>query len=129
MANIIHPSAEIPPTVKFGRGVFVGALTFLQNRVSLGDFTQIREQCHICHDTKILEDVIVQPMVYIGSNITVNNHSFIGIKSCLYGSNLIVGNNCLVHPNITVMRNLEDDEIAMVTGKVTKRIYESKNII
>lgn len=79
----IHPTAWISDSARLGRGVAIGAQSFV------GD------------------DVVVEDSVIIGSGCVLSSGSHVGESSvihagCVVGENVVVGKRCILHSNSVV---------------------------
>ncbi len=67
----------------YGKGLYLGAFSYLGNNVRLGD------------------DVKIYPNVYIGDNVTMGNNVIVFAGAKIY-SETVIGNNCVVHSGAVV---------------------------
>jgi NDP-sugar pyrophosphorylase family protein len=120
LVNLIHPTAIIPDTTGLGKNIFVGPYTVFQNHVIVEDYAFIKEQVCLAHDCVIKKNVMISSQAYIGANVTVGQNSYIGIKGAVIASGikLSIGENCLTHPGSIVMKDLLDNTICSIDGKV-----------
>jgi len=114
MTNFIHPTAIVPSTTVFGKGIFIDAYTVLQNYVVLNDFVFVKEQVCIAHHTVIGKNTNISTQCYISSHVNIGQNCFIGIKSSIVTSDseLHIGSNSATHPGVIVHRNLPENSIA-----------------
>jgi UDP-3-O-[3-hydroxymyristoyl] glucosamine N-acyltransferase len=120
LINLIHPTAVVPSTTKLGLGIYIGPYTVLQNHVTIEDNAFIKEQVCIAHHSVIKTNANLSSQCYIGAGVTIGKNVFIGIKGAVIATknHLIVGDNSITHPGVIVMKNLPDDSVVTVGGKI-----------
>jgi UDP-3-O-[3-hydroxymyristoyl] glucosamine N-acyltransferase len=80
----IHPTAWIADTARIGKGVSVGAFTFIGEEAKIGDFVQIKAHCSIYPNaaigayTKIHSGTSIRENVRIGERCVIQNNAVIG---------------------------------------------------
>ena len=120
LINLIHPTAILPDTTILGKNIFVGQYTVFQNYVEIEDYSFVKEQVCLAHNCIIKKNVMISSQAYIGADVIVGKNSYIGIKGAVIASSnkLIIGENCLTHPGSIVMKDLPDNTVCSVNGKV-----------
>lgn len=120
LVNLIDPTAMLPDTTILGKNIFIGAYTVFQNYVAVEDYAFIKEQVCIAHNTVIKKNVNLSTQCYIGADITIEENSYIGIKGAVIASNhhLTIGANSITHPGVIVMKDLPNNTIATIGGKI-----------
>ncbi len=86
--NAVHPRAIVPPGVRLGQGVTIGAGTVLTCDICIGNHVQVNSGCTLNHDVVLDDYVTVSPGVHLAGNVTVGRGAFIGI-----GTNVIERRN------------------------------------
>jgi UDP-3-O-[3-hydroxymyristoyl] glucosamine N-acyltransferase len=129
LVNLIHTSAIIPDTTKLGKNIFVGQYTVLQNYVTIEDYAFVKEQVCIAHDCVVKKNANISSQAYLGANVVIGENSYIGIKGAVIasGDSLVIGKNCFTHPGSIVMKNLADNTICTVGGKI-RGVFSSDTI-
>lgn len=123
LATLMHPSSYIYPDVKIGSGSYVGYCASINNRVVIGKHCQIHAYVGISHDCEIgMNTCIAHQGMIAGINV-VGNHVHIGMGAAICKNNVVIGHHAVIHPRITVMRDVEDNEIVHLGGNNTRRIY------
>ena len=125
-ANIIDPDTRVYRGAKLGKGIFMAYTSVVGAYASVGDHTQMGGASGIGHHTVVGKNVIFQRQSGIISNAQVGNNVYFCIGArCLKPSGMIVGDNSLIHPGVTVMRDVECNEVISITGKNNKKIYST----
>lgn len=123
--TFIHPSAQIHPNVKIGKGVYIGPLCIIGYEaehkdfwgsnakwtVEIGDNTIITGSCTIdagtCQNTIIGEDCFIMKQTHIGHDatlgdrVTLSPHATIG-GHCILGHDVNFGMNSVIHQRAVV---------------------------
>ena len=109
--NLIHPSAVTGRDLSLGQGIFIDALSRIQNGSDLADFCFIKEQCCVTHHAKIGFNTTVCQQTYVGAAVEIGSHCYIGIKNALIAPDapdgkVVIGDHCITHPGVVIMRSL-----------------------
>jgi hypothetical protein len=120
LINLIDSTAVVPETTVLGKNIFVGAYTVFQNHVTVEDYAFIKEQVCVAHNSIIKKNANLSTQCYIGSDVVIGENSYIGIKGAVIasGRQLEVGANSITHPGVIVMKDLPNNSIATIGGKV-----------
>jgi len=122
-ANIIDPVSRIGSLAMLGKGIFVGYSVSISSHTVIGDHCQFHGHSIVGHHSKIGDNVVVQRKGMIGSGSVVGENTFIGVNSlCHKMPGIQIGKNVIVHPGVTVMRDIEDSEFISAAGR---RIYKT----
>jgi acetyltransferase-like isoleucine patch superfamily enzyme len=125
LATLIHPRSEIYPGASIGSGSYVGFCASISNRVVIGQHCQIHSYVGITHDCQVGNNTSIANQVMIAGNTTIGSHVHIGMGATLCKSNgITVGDHAVIHPRITVMRNVEQNETVHMAGNNTRRIFK-----
>jgi UDP-3-O-[3-hydroxymyristoyl] glucosamine N-acyltransferase len=82
----IHPTAWIADSARIGRGVSVGAYTFIGEEAKIGDFVEIKAHC------AIYPDVVIGAYTKIHSGTSIREHVKIG-ERCVIQNNAVIGSD------------------------------------
>jgi len=123
LATLIHPVSDIYPGAIIGAGSYVGYCASINNRVVIGEHCQIHAYVGISHDCEIGTNTCIAHQVMIAGSNRVGNNVHIGMGAAICKNNVVIGHHAVIHPRITVMRDVEDNEIVHLGGNNTKRIY------
>jgi UDP-3-O-[3-hydroxymyristoyl] glucosamine N-acyltransferase len=125
-ANLIDPETRIYRNVTLGQGIFIAYTAVLGAHTEVGDHTQICAATGIGHNTKIGSNVIIQRQSAVISHATVGDNVWMGIQAkCLKPDYMQVGADSMIHPGVTVMRDVEPGEVISLVGKNTRKIYNT----
>jgi len=104
----IDPKAVLSSSAKTGKNVWVGALSYLEENVSVDS------------DTKIF------PQVYLGENVTVGKNCIIysGVK--IY-NDCVIGSNCIIHSGTVI--GSDGFGFAPLADRSYKKIPQNGNVI
>ena len=125
-ATLIHPSSEIYDGVKIGTGCLIGFCAGISHHVTIGAHTRIDSFSMIAHDVTIGQNSCMHSHSMISSDCTIGDNVIImpGAAIIRSGSNHpIVGNDAIIHPRVTVARNVDPSEIVSLAGDNTRKIY------
>jgi len=123
LATLIHPLSYIYPEVTIGAGSYVGYCVSINNRVAIGKHCQIHAYVGISHDCEIGSNTCIAHQAMIAGLNQIGNNVHIGMGAAVCKNNVVVGNDAVIHPRITVMRDIEENEIVHLGGTNTRRIY------
>lgn len=84
--SMIHPTASIADTARVGKGVYIGAFSYIGDHVVLADDVKIAPHCSIGDRVQIGEKT------FIDSGCVVHEEVVIG-KRCLLQSNSVIGSD------------------------------------
>jgi UDP-3-O-[3-hydroxymyristoyl] glucosamine N-acyltransferase len=123
-STLIHPHSEVYSGAVLAQGCYVGYCAGLQNRVTVGAHSLIMPWVGIGHDCNIGSNTILNRNAWSVGCVTIGNNVVVGTHSGLAKNNCVVGNNSVIHPGITVLRDVEENEIVSIGGKNSRRIYK-----
>ncbi len=106
--NVIHSSAIIAPSVKFGQGVQVMAGSIIQTNTEVADNSIINTGALIDHDCKVGPHIHIAPGTKISGNVRVNKGTFIGTGATII-QGIEIGENCLIGAGAVVVKNITSD--------------------
>lgn len=125
-ANLIERQSRVGRLTTLGKGIFIGYCASIHSHVTIGDFCQIYALSAVAHHSVLKENVVVQRMVMVTSNTTIEDNAYIGMCSkLLKDSGMTIGANSFVHPGITVMRDVDAGEVVSLTGRNSRKIYDT----
>ncbi len=111
----IHPSAQVSPTAKLGKGVAVGALSVISDEVEVGE------------GTVIFPLVAIYPRVKIGERTVIHSHASIreGVR---VGNRVIIHNGAVIGSDGFGYIRLEDGSHRKIPQKGTVVIEDDVEI-
>lgn len=104
--NAIHPTACIETPVALSKNVMIGAFSYLNVNVSVGDNTFINNGCIIEHDVKIGAHCHLAPGVITAGETVVGDGVFVGIGATLR-DRIRIGNNSIIGAGSNVVSDAE----------------------
>ena len=108
--NIIHSAALVEPTVDFGEGNIILALSMIGSCCKVGNFNYINTGAIICHDSVVGDNNHFAPNSVIAGRVKVENNNLIGINvSTFY--DIKIGSNNIINNGVSVNNNISDSVI------------------
>jgi sugar O-acyltransferase (sialic acid O-acetyltransferase NeuD family) len=118
LITLIHPRAYISDSAIIGCGSIVKAGAIIDSNVYVGNYCIIDNNVTLAHDSKLEDGVHLAPGVSTGGFVTVKKWSIVGIGSSI-GTNITLGENCIVSPGSSVVFDVDDNSIIEgVPGKI-----------
>ena len=99
--TVIHPSANVSPYAKIGKGVIICQNCLIQPYAEIGDYCYIHAGCVIGPKVKIDSSCTINSLVAISANTHVEKRSYLGVGTSIIqgmriGEGSIIGANCVV---------------------------------
>ncbi len=82
-ANLIHPTANIGPRVKLGRGIILAPFTSLTCDLEIGDFVTFGVFSGAGHDTRIDDWCQLSGHCGVNGNAVLEEGAFLGSHACI----------------------------------------------
>lgn len=124
--NLIDPQSKVHKSAKLGKGIFVGYAVAIGGGTEIGDHTQICGAVGVGHDSKIGRNVVLQRASMILSLTQVGDNVYVGMGAkCIKPQGMNIGADSFIHPTVTVMRDVEPNEVISLTGRNPKKIYDT----
>lgn len=117
--NVIHPTAQINETVKFGKGNIFLQNVIISCDVSIGDFCVFDRVVNIGHDSKIGSHVHFSPLAVLSGNTSIGNLVEIGSHAAIKQKISIIDNS-IVGMGAIVVKNI--DNVGVYVGNPAKKI-------
>lgn len=119
--TLIHPTAQVSPDTKIGKGCMLGSYVGIGVETTIGDFCLIQSKATIGHDVHIADyaridcNVVLIAGVHVGNDVCIHTSSVIN-----HGVSL--GNGSTVGAMSFVIRNVKAGQT--VFGNPAKIIFE-----
>lgn len=120
-ANVIHPSTQIVPSVKLGKGVVIAAGCFLTSQARLGNHTHVNVACNIPHDNVMDDFATLSAGVRLAGKVHLQLGCYVGLGAMVLegkrvGKWSVVGAGSMVHRDVP-------DRVT-VTGNPARILYK-----
>jgi sugar O-acyltransferase (sialic acid O-acetyltransferase NeuD family) len=125
-ATLVHPSAEISPSVKLSCGVTVLSRVIIQTSAVLHDHVIVNNGSILEHDVKVGAFSHIAPGVVTGGGCKIGSGVMLGLGSRLR-DHVIIGDNAIIGAGSVVVTDIPDGETAV--GIPAKRLSESQENI
>lgn len=127
LVNLIHPGADISRSAKLGRNILACRGVIIESHVKVGSFSQFMYNNIISHHAEIGTNCI-----FLAGNtgctggVKFGNNVVAGIESKVLNSGdkiTVIGNNVIIGPKVMIFKDIPDDSIVQVNGKIIKNTY------
>ena len=112
LANAVHPSAVLSPSVVLGEGVAVMAGACVNADTRLGDLVILNTGATVDHDGDLGEACHVAPRCGLAGNVTVGARAFLGV-GCSAIPGITVGEDAVVGAGAALVRDIPARAVAM----------------
>jgi sugar O-acyltransferase (sialic acid O-acetyltransferase NeuD family) len=110
LPNIIHPTASVASSVRFGEGNLVFAGSVIDSNVFIGDNIIINTGSIISHDCQIGDHCRISPGAILAGNVIIGENSLIGMGVTVY-MGAKIGKNVIVTNGKNIFTNISDNTI------------------
>jgi UDP-perosamine 4-acetyltransferase len=112
LINAIHPSAQISPSVKIGKGVAIMPNAVVNADTTIGDNAIINTGATVDHDCKIGNATHIAPGVHLSGYITVGERVLIGVGSAVgRGQHMHIGDDVVIGTGSVVVHDVPSHSI------------------
>ena len=125
-ASLIHPRAEIFDTAEISPGCMISFFAGISGHVRIGAHSQIHSYSMIGHDATIGQNVCFHPDTMCASAAVIDDDVVVMPGSAIIKTgkeNRHIGKGAIIHPRVTVARDVDTYEIISLAGNNTRRIY------
>ncbi len=122
LANLIHPDSIVSKTARLGRNSLVMNKAYIESHCNIGSFCTFMYNNGIAHHAQIGNNCAFMPgttgcagLVKFGNNVLV------GIESHVMSSGTaptVIGNNVIIGPKMLILKDIADNSIVQVNGKI-----------
>jgi len=106
IVNLIHPSAIISSTVKFGVGIVIMPGVVVNVDVKIESGVILNTNSSVDHDCSLDSNVHLSPGVTLAGNVSVGKNSWVGIGASVK-ENLFIGRDVVVGAGAVVVANVK----------------------
>lgn len=122
-ATIIHPSSEVYRSATINPGCYIGYNAAVTSNAVMMSHSQVHSHANLTHDCVLGINSALERLATIAGGVRIGNNVHIGMGTMLIKSGCTVGDNAVIHPGITVVRDVAENEVVSLAGGNTKRIY------
>lgn len=108
--TLIHPSAQIAMSVKFGKGTVVMANAVVNISTTVGEHCIINTGAIVEHDNLIEDFVHISPNAALGGTVRVGVCTHIGI-GVVVKNNIDICSDCIIGAGAVVVKNIKESGI------------------
>lgn len=119
--TLIHPTAQVSPETKVGKGCMIGSYVGIGVETTIGDFCLIQSKAIIGHDVHIADFARIDCNVVVIAGVNVGNDVCIHTSSVI-NHGVSIGDGAIVGAMSFVIRNVKPGQT--VFGNPAKNIYE-----
>ncbi|AOV08503.1 acetyltransferase [Sporosarcina ureilytica] len=102
--SVVHPTAILSPSVRFGQGAQIMAGSILQSNSSIGDNSIVNTGAIIDHDCQIGKHVHIAPGATLSGGVQIGDCCHIGTGSSII-QGIIIGKETTIGAGATVVKN------------------------
>lgn len=117
--TLIHPSAVVFPSVKFGKGTVVFASATVNAHTQLGMHCIVNTGAVIEHDNQIGDNVHIAPRAVTGGQVEIGTDALLGLGAVIR-NNQNLGSNVTVGCGAVVVKSIKDG--VCVVGNPAERM-------
>ncbi len=118
--TLIHPTAQIFPSVQIENGSLIGAGSIVAARTKIGKHVIINRGCLIGHHVQIGNYVTISPGANIAGRCKIKDGSYIGMGAIIIDG-ITVGTNSVIGAGSVVTKDVPDNvQVIGVPARITK---------
>lgn len=107
-ASIVHPLADVPRTVRVGKGTVILSGVRISPMAVIGNHVYLSHGCLIGHDCLISDFATVLPGAAISGNTTLDESSLVG-SNAVVAQNINIGTRAIVGAGAVVLKDVLKD--------------------
>jgi len=120
-ANIIDPQCRISKSAKLGQGIYAAFCCNIGYDCVISNYCVIHHHATVGHNSTLGENTVLQRYVGCSSNLTTGENVIVSHAAKLLGfPKMTVGNNAVIYPAMSVMRDINDNEVVKINSR---RVY------
>ena len=116
LINYIHPTANLSSNVKIKTNNIILENVIIQPFVEIGSNCIIWSGSHIGHHSVLKDNVFIAPEVAVSGKVTINKNCFIGINSTLR-DNITLGRSTLVGAGSVILKSTKECSVQVGVKK------------
>ena len=120
LINLIHPDSRVSRTATLGRNILVLPSAYIESHTQIGSFGTFMYRISVAHHSIVGENCTMMPDAGTGGTVTLGKNVTIGVNTRILssGSNTAVGDNAVIGPGLTILRDIPANSIVQVNGKI-----------
>lgn len=121
LIDLIHPQASVSKTARIGRNSLIYSPCFIESHVDIGSFCTFMHYSGIGHHSKIGDNCAFMPGAGITGKVIMGDNVLVGLESTVLSSErgfTSVGSNIIIAPRVMVLKDVPDDTIVQINGKI-----------
>ena len=123
IASIVHPTANVSPTARVGRGVLISEGAIVGRDCVLGDNVSVWPGVLLSHDCSIGRHSYLAPRATLAGRVAVGEKCFLGLN-CSVRDGVNIGEEATVGIGCVVIGDVGDNEVVVGNPHRTLRIRE-----
>ena len=124
LAILKSSNCQISKSVIIHPGTFIGYCVGIGHHSVLMPHSQIHSHALMAHDSVLGINSVIERTSLVAGNAVIMENVHIGFGAAISKlGGITIGNNAVIHPRITVLRNVDDNEIVSLAGDNTRKIY------
>lgn len=122
LVSLINNFSQISKSAILHPGCYIGFGAGVGYKATVMPHSQIHSHSALSHNCVLGKNSVIERRAYVIGGAIVGENVHIGFDTVIAKAN-IVGNNSIVHPRVTVFRDVEENEVVSLAGGNTRRIY------
>jgi len=110
--SYVSSHAAVAPDLVLGENCFVGANVVIQPTVQIGDNVTVRDQSFVGHDTIIGDHCFLAAGATIAGKVTIEPYSLLGVNATVKDG-VRVGEGCIIGAGVTLLQDAQAKEVYM----------------
>ena len=123
LPSLIHPNANIYPSARIGKGVYIHAGACIWTKAEIGDFTFISPNTVIAHHVKVGKACLISTLCAVGAGVNINNFVMFGFGTTVITGVKNIGENVMSGGGTVIIKDVEDNSV--IVGNPARKIREN----
>lgn len=124
LATLRNKISQVSKSVIVHPGTYIGFCAAIGHGCELLPHSQIHTHALLAHDSILGINSVIERTALVSGNCVIKENAHIGFGSAISKlGGAVIGKNAVIHPRLTVLRDVEDNEIVSLAGDNTRKIY------